>query len=54
MFIYRKYLSTTNITRSQPNVQMGIGVVLMIPMLVVFMFYQNALIEGLSLGGVKG
>ena len=54
MFIYRKYLSTTNIMRSQPNVQMGIGVVLMIPMLIVFMFYQNALIEGLSLGGVKG
>lgn len=54
MFIYRKYLSTTNIMRSQPNVQMGIGVVLMIPMLVVFMFYQNVLIEGLTLGGVKG
>ena len=53
MFIYREYLSTDNIMYSKPNVQMGMGVVLMIPMLIIFMFYQNALIEGVTFSGLK-
>lgn len=54
IFVYREYLSTENVLRSKPNVQMGIGVVLMIPMLVIFMCYQNVLIEGLTFSGLKG
>lgn len=53
MFIFREYLSTDNVMYSRPNVQMGIGVVLMIPMLIIFMFYQNALIEGVTFSGLK-
>mgnify|MGYP001622987027 FL=1 len=53
MYIFREYLSTDNVARSKPNVQMGIGVVLMLPMLVIFMFYQETLIEGLTFTGMK-
>ena len=53
MYIFREYLSTDNVARSKPNVQMGIGVVLMLPMLIIFMFYQETLIEGLTFTGMK-
>lgn len=53
LFIYRTYLTTTNILKTKPNEQMAIGVLLMIPMVVIFMFYQKALIEGMNFTGVK-
>lgn len=52
-FIYEKYLVTQDIYESAPNVQMAIGVVLMIPMVAIFIAFQKQLIEGIQLTGNK-
>lgn len=52
-FIYEKYLITKNIYESAPNVQMAIGVVLMLPMVAIFIAFQKQLIEGIQLTGNK-
>lgn len=52
-FIYEKYLITRDIYESAPNVQMAIGVVLMLPMIAIFIAFQNQLIEGIQLAGNK-
>lgn len=53
MYIYEKYLLSKEIEYQLPNVQMGYGVILMIPMLVVFIIFQKYLISGLTFGAVK-
>lgn len=53
MYIYEHYLLTENISESLPNVQMAYGVVLMLPMLIVFIIFQRELINGLTFGSVK-
>lgn len=53
LFIYEKYLVTTDYYESAPNVQMAIGVVLMLPMVAVFIAFQKQLIEGIQLTGNK-
>lgn len=52
-FIYEKYLITRDIYESAPNVQMAIGVILMIPMIAIFAAFQKQLIEGIQLTGNK-
>ena len=54
LYIYKTYLTETKALASKPNEQMAIGVILMLPMVVVFMFYQNTMIEGFSFAGIKG
>lgn len=53
LFIYRTYLTTDNVLKTKPNEQMAIGVLLMLPMVIVFMFYQKTMIEGMSFAGLK-
>lgn len=53
LFIYRTYLTTENVLKTKPNEQMAIGVLLMLPMVIVFMFYQKTMIEGMSFAGLK-
>lgn len=53
LFIYRTYLTTENVLKTKPNEQMAIGVILMLPMVIVFMFYQKTMIEGMSFAGLK-
>ena len=38
---------------TRPNIQMAIGVVMMIPMGVIFVLFQKQLIAGLTFGAVK-
>lgn len=52
-YIYETYLITNDIYASAPNVQMAIGVVLMIPMIVIFIAFQKQLIEGIQFTGNK-
>ena len=37
-----------------PNIQMATGVIMVIPSAVVFFIFQKQLIEGVSVGAVKG
>ena len=53
LYIYHTYLTTEIAMESRPNEQMAIGVILMAPMVIVFMFYQNVMIEGFSFAGIK-
>lgn len=53
LFIYRTYLTAENVLKTKPNEQMAIGVLLMLPMVIVFMFYQKTMIEGMSFAGLK-
>ena len=53
LYIYYTYLTTEIAMESRPNEQMAIGVLLMLPMVVVFIFYQNTMIEGFSFAGIK-
>lgn len=52
-YIYFTYLSQFAAYDAQPNVQMALGVILMIPMIVVFIIFQKQLIEGIQLTGNK-
>ncbi len=53
LYIYYTYLTTEIAMETRPNEQMAIGVILMLPMIIVFMFYQNTMIEGFSFAGIK-
>ena len=53
LYIYRTYLTTEIAMETRPNEQMAIGVILMVPMVAVFMCYQNTMIEGFSFAGIK-
>ncbi len=53
LFLYVKYLTTKNKLDSAPNMQMTYGVILMLPMLIVFIIFQKQLIEGIQLGALK-
>lgn len=52
-YIYENYLMTKDFYESAPNVQMAIGVVLMLPMVAIFIAFQKQLIEGIQLTGNK-
>ncbi len=53
MFLYFKYLIESTPIKSKPNMQMTYGVILMLPMLIVFIIFQKQLIEGIQLGALK-
>ncbi len=52
-YIYITYLQQTATMDALPNVQMALGVILMIPMLIIFIVFQKQLIEGIRLSGEK-
>lgn len=52
-YIYVTFLGQSAAYDAQPNVQMALGVLLMIPMLIVFVIFQKQLIEGIQLTGNK-
>lgn len=52
-YIYVNYLGQSAAIDALPNVQMALGVILMIPMLVIFILFQKQLIEGIQLTGSK-
>ena len=53
LYIYYEYLSETSLVTSRPNVQMVFGVLMMIPMFVIFVIFQKQLVAGLTFGAVK-
>ena len=53
LFIYYEYLSETSLVTARPNVQMVFGVLMMIPMFVIFVIFQKQLVAGLTFGAVK-
>ncbi len=52
-YIYVNYLGQSAAVDALPNVQMALGVILMIPMLVIFIAFQKQLIEGIQFTGSK-
>lgn len=53
LYIYYEYLSETSLADALPNVQMAFGVLMMIPMFVIFVLFQKQLVAGLTFGAVK-
>ena len=52
--IYYRFLGAITNKDKAPNVQMALCILMMIPSLVIFAFFQRSLIEGVSLTGLKG
>ena len=53
LYIYYEYLSETSLVTSKPNIQMVFGVLMMIPMFIIFVIFQRQLVAGLTFGAVK-
>lgn len=53
IYVYYDYLIQKTPATMKPNIQMAIGVIMMIPMLITFAFFQKQLIAGLTFGAVK-
>ena len=53
LIIYYDYMIQKTPATTRPNIQMAIGVVMMIPMGVIFVLFQKQLIAGLTFGAVK-
>ena len=53
LYIYYEYLSETSFATSRPNVQMVFGVLMMIPMFIIYVIFQKQLVTGLTFGAVK-
>jgi len=53
LYIYYEYLSETSQATARPNVQMVFGVLMMIPMFVIYVIFQKQLVAGLTFGAVK-
>lgn len=51
--LYQNFADTANAT-NLPNVQMAVGVVMMIPCVILYAFFQQELTEGVSAVGIKG
>lgn len=52
--IYYRFPGALTNREKAPNVQMALCILMMIPSLIVFAFFQRSLIEGVSLTGLKG
>ena len=52
--IYYRFLGAITNKDKAPNVQMALCILMMIPSLAIFAFFQRSLIEGVSLTGLKG
>ena len=53
LYIYYEYLSEASLVTSRPNVQMVFGVLMMIPMFIIYVIFQKQLVAGLTFGAVK-
>ena len=53
LYIYYEYLSETSQATSRPNIQMVFGVLMMIPMFIIYVIFQKQLVAGLTFGAVK-
>ena len=53
LYIYYEYLAETSFANARPHVQMAFGVLMMIPMFVIFVIFQKQLVAGLTFGAVK-
>lgn len=51
--LYQNFADAANAT-NLPNVQMAVGVIMMIPCVVLYAFFQKELTEGVSAVGIKG
>lgn len=52
--VYNRFFTVADPADSLPNVQMATGVLIMIPPMIVFAFFQKQLIEGVTFTGIKG
>lgn len=52
--IYQRFVGAQSFKEKAPNVQMALCVLMMIPSLAIFSFFQRTLIEGVTLSGLKG
>lgn len=52
--IYQRFVGAQSFKEKAPNVQMALCLLMMIPSLVIFSFFQRTLIEGVTLSGLKG
>ncbi len=51
--LYKNFADAANAT-NLPNVQMAVGIIMMIPCILLYAFFQNELTEGVSAVGIKG
>lgn len=51
--LYQNFADALN-AQNLPNVQMAVGVIMMIPCVLLYAFFQKELVEGVSAVGVKG
>ena len=51
--LYQNFADAANAT-NLPNVQMAVGVIMMIPCVLLYAFFQKELTEGVSAVGIKG
>ena len=52
--IYQRFKGATDPISMKPNIQMALGVIIMILPAIIFGFFQKELIEGVSFSGIKG
>ena len=52
--LYQKFGKENGVLAARKNIQMAIGVMMMLPCAVLFGFFQNELMEGVSTIGLKG
>lgn len=51
--LYKNFADAANAT-NLPNVQMAVGIIMMVPCVLLYAFFQNELTEGVSAVGIKG
>lgn len=52
---FQKYTGKPSITDTKPNEQMAMSLVMMLPIFILFAFFKNQMINGVSIGaGIKG
>lgn len=52
--IFTKYRGVVTLRDKEPNVQMALCVILMIPPVILFAIFQKTLISGVAISGIKG
>ena len=52
--IFTKYRGVVTLRDKEPNVQMALCVILMIPPMILFSIFQKTLINGVAISGIKG
>ncbi|MBE7078396.1 MAG: carbohydrate ABC transporter permease [Clostridiales bacterium] len=52
--LYFKYMNASTAETTKANTQAAVGVIVMLPCLIMFAFFQKSIMEGISSVGVKG